>query len=249
MGDASSLFRVNTSGMNDKPLRRWPYIRERIAGHERQLRISRLMEDLYFAWIYDLDCVHHVSKCPVGSRDEDFIVSPKFAQRAKERISMSGDTHIPRRPRKSSTVDMPGRRSEDLWSCAFENHHGKLKARNLDSSHRLSGPGRNYDQGTRERLGVGHFRFVIPLVIEEPARRALHTEHVPLQVPIPTKKECAPGDEGAPEIDHQLLAHRKRPTNPAWFRIESLRSRPTRALCQEGESSQSWRPSVEAWPA
>jgi len=84
------------------------------------------MEDLYFAWIYDLDCVHHVSKCPVGSLDEDFIVSPQFVQRAKERITMSGDTCISRGPWKSSTADVSGRRSEDLRSCAFENHHGKM---------------------------------------------------------------------------------------------------------------------------
>jgi len=162
---------------------------------------------------------------------------------------MSGDTHISRGPWKSSTADVSGGRSEDSWSCAFENHHRKMKAGYLDSSHWLSRSGRNYDEGTRERLGVGRFRIGLPLVIEEPARRTLLTVHFPLEMSIPNKKECAPDDEGATEIDHQLLAHRKRPTNPAWLQSESLRSRPTRASCQEGESSRSCRPSAEAWPA
>src|SRR5271165_4587280 len=98
---------------------------------------------------------------------------------------MSGDTCISRGPWKSSTADVSGRRSEDLRSCAFENHHGKMKARNLDSSHRLSGSGRNDDEGTRERLGVGHFRIALPLVIEKPARRTLRTEHIPMEALIP----------------------------------------------------------------
>ncbi|HXK01477.1 MAG TPA: hypothetical protein VMS37_03685 [Verrucomicrobiae bacterium] len=191
-GDADSLFRVIASCVNDKSLGRGPYIRERIAGNECQLRVSRLMEDLDVGWINDLDCVHHVAKYPVGRRHEDFIVTPQVAQRAKERIAMSGDSHISRRSRKSRAVDVSGRRSEDLRSRAFENHDGKMKAGDFDSSHRLSGPGRNDDEGTRKRLGVTRVRIALHLVIEEAARSTLRAGHVPFDVPKTGNGECAP---------------------------------------------------------
>lgn len=235
--------------MNDKSLRRRPYIRERITGHECQLRIRRRTEDLHVAWINDLDCVYYVSKCAIGSRHHYLVVLPQFAQRAKERVAMSGNTCISRGPWKSCTANVSGGRSKDLRSCTFENHHRKMKAGYLDSSHRLSGAGRNNDEGTRKRLGVGHFRVALHLVIEEPARRTLRTSHIPFEVPKTGNGECAPDCESAPEIEQPFRLHRKPPAKPAWLRIESRRSRRTRAPHQELEGSQSFLPSAEARPA
>ncbi len=67
---------------------------------------------------------------------------------------------------------------------------------NLDSSDRLSRAGRNDDESRLER-----FQTARPLPVENPIRRSLCAEHFHLEVSIPCEGECAPDNEGAPEIE------------------------------------------------
>jgi hypothetical protein len=45
------------------------------------------------------------------------------------------------------------------------------------------------------------------LLIDEPARRSLHAEHLQMKITIDGKSERAPDDEGAPGIEQRFLAH------------------------------------------
>jgi len=124
--------------MDDKSLRRWPHVREWVAGHERQFWISRPVEDSDVSWIDDFGRIHDISKCPVRCRQDDAILRPDLTQRPKEGVTMSGDANIPAGPRESRTTDVPCGHPKNFWSRAFENHHRKVKAGDLESSDRLS---------------------------------------------------------------------------------------------------------------
>jgi len=206
--------------MDNESFRRRSHIRERIAGYERQLGIRRLTKDLHVRRIDDLDRIYDISEGSVGSGDENFVVSPHVTQRAKEGITMSGDTDIARGPRKSSTVDVSRGHSKDFRSRTFENHHREMKTRNLDSSDRLSRARRNDDESVRKRSGREWPRISRLLVLDNPTRRTLRTEHAALEVRIPGKSECAPDKEGASEIEQEFLHHGRTPLSSAWLRIE-----------------------------
>ena len=83
----------------------------------------------------------------------------------------------------------------------FENDHGKMKAENLHSSDRFSKARRNHHESVWKHWSVvGQLPVARLLLIDEPTDRPLRAEHIELDIRIPGKSECAPYDEGAPEI-------------------------------------------------
>lgn len=163
--------------MDNKSFRRCSHVGEGIAGYECQPWIRCPVEDLNVSWINDLDCIYDISKCPVGSRQQDPILRPHVTQGPKEGVPMGGDADIPAGPWQRSTFNVAGGHSKNFRTRAFKNHHRNVEARNLDSSNRLSRARRSYDEGM-PRSGVVRFRIALPLVIEELTRLALHANHV-----------------------------------------------------------------------
>ncbi len=101
---------------------------------------------------------------------------------------------------------MPGGYSKSFWICAFENSHGKMKAGNLHSSDRLSKARGNDHESVWKHQSVAAQPPVVRLLsIDEPTGRTLRADHVDLDIRIPGKSECAPYNEGAPEIEDWVL--------------------------------------------
>jgi hypothetical protein len=82
-----------------------------------------------------------------------------------------------------------------------------MKAGNLHSSDRLAKARGNDHESVRK-----HWSAVVQspvarlLLIDEPTGRTLRAEHVDLDIRIPGKSECAPYDEGAPEIEESVVS-------------------------------------------
>src|SRR5260370_18697733 len=187
--------------MDNKSFWRWCHVGEWVACDEGQFRITSAVEDLYITRINDLDRFNHISKRTVGSRQDYAIRRPHVAQRAKKSVTMSGDADIPCGSRQRSTVDVAGSHSKSFRSSAFQNHHRNMKARNLDSSDRVSRMRWKNNDGMWKRSSTRWFGVPFLLGVDQPTRRSLRAERIQAEAPIPRKSECAPDQEGAPEID------------------------------------------------
>ena len=196
------------SRMGNKSFWCWSKIAERVTGHECQFWTSLPLEDLHVVWIDDLNCIYDISKCSVGCHHNNAVLRSDLTQGPEECVAMSGDSDVSLSSWQSSAFDVSRGHSKYFLRRAFEHHHRKVKPGNLDSADRLAKPRRNDYESSENRSGMERFRSAGLLVIEDLPRRSLRAEHVKLEIPIPGKSECAPDDEDAPEIDHQLLAHR-----------------------------------------
>jgi hypothetical protein len=122
---------------------------------------------------------------------------------------MCGDTDISGGPWQSSSVNVPGGYSKSFRSCAFEYSHGKMKAGNLYSSDRLAKARGNDHESVWKHWSVAvQLPVARLLLIDEPTGRTLRAEHVDLDIRVPGKSECAPYDEGAPEIEDYVFPDR-----------------------------------------
>ncbi len=158
-------------------------------------------EDSHIAWADNLNPVYDVPECSVGRGDDDRVPRLYSSQGSEQCVAMCCDTDIPRGPRQSSSVHVPGGYSKSFRSCAFKNSDGKMQAGNLNASDRFSKARRNDHESVWRHWSVAVQLPVARLLVDEPVGRPLRAKHIELDIRIPGKSERAPYAEGAPEIE------------------------------------------------
>src|ERR1700685_2328919 len=98
---------------------------------------------------------------------------------------MSGDPDVSSAPWKSRAGNVSGGHSENFRSSAFQNHHGHVKAGDLDSSDRVARMGRKNHHNMWKGLNTWRIELAPLRAVDQPAGRSLHAEHFQLKVPIP----------------------------------------------------------------